>query len=71
MYRGSAADILVTLCKPGNPTINATEEGNYTHLGNFLRVSSIQKVVLLGGCSSRVLGGPLCKTAVSGVMLDS
>ena len=39
MYRGSAADFLVVLCKPGNPTTNATE-GDYTHLDNFLRRSS-------------------------------
>ena len=26
MYRGSAADLLVVLCKPGNPTTNATED---------------------------------------------
>ena len=38
MYRGSAADFLVVLCKPGNPTTNATE-GDYTHLDNFLRLS--------------------------------
>ena len=38
MYRGSAADVLVILCKPGNPTANATE-GDYTHLDNFLRLS--------------------------------
>ena len=34
MYRGSAADILVVLCKTGNPTANATED-DYTHLDNF------------------------------------
>ena len=37
MYRGSAADSSVVLCKPGNPTTKATE-GDYTHLDNFLRV---------------------------------
>ena len=37
MYRGSAADFLVGLCKPGNPTTIATE-GNYMHLDNFLRL---------------------------------
>ena len=31
MYRGSAADFLVVLCKP---------EGDYTHVDNFLRLSS-------------------------------
>ena len=40
MYRGSAADILVVLCKPGNPTANATED-DYTHLDNFLRLSGM------------------------------
>ena len=40
MYRGSAADILVVLCKPGNPTANATED-DYTHLDNFLRPSGM------------------------------
>ena len=40
MYRGSAADFLVVVCKSGNPTTNATE-GNYTHLDNFLRLSSM------------------------------
>ena len=39
-YRGSAADFLVVLCKPGNPTTNATE-GDYTYLDNFLRLSSM------------------------------
>ena len=39
MYRGSAADFLVVLCQPGNPTTNATE-GDYTHLDNFLWFSS-------------------------------
>ena len=40
MYRGSAADILIVLCKPGNPTANATED-DYTHLDNFLRLSGM------------------------------
>ena len=40
MYRGSAADFLVILCKPGNPTTNATE-GDYRHLDNFFRLSSM------------------------------
>ena len=40
MYRGSAADVSVVLCKPGNPTVNATE-GDYTHLDNFLRLSGM------------------------------
>ena len=40
MYRGSAADILMVLCKPGNPTANATED-DYTHLDNFLRLSGM------------------------------
>ena len=40
MHRGSAADFLVVLCKLGNPTTNATE-GDYTHLDNFLRLSSM------------------------------
>ena len=30
----------VVLCKLGNPTTNATE-GDYTHLDNFLRLSSM------------------------------
>ena len=58
------------LCKPGNPTTNATE-GDYTHLDNFLRLSSMQKVVLFVGCSSRGLGGLLSKTAVSEVISGS
>ena len=41
MCRGSAADILVVLCKPWNPTANATEEDDYTHLDNFLRLSGM------------------------------
>ena len=40
VYRGSAADFLVVLCKHGNPTTNATE-GDYTYLDNFLRLSSM------------------------------
>ena len=70
MYRGSAADILVILCKPGNTTANATED-DYTHVDNFLRLSGMTKVVLFGGCSSRILGGLLRKTAVSGAMSRS
>ena len=70
MYRGSAADILVVLCKPGNLAANATED-DYTHLDNFLRLSDMEKVVLFGGCSGRVLGGLLRKTAVSGAMSRS
>ena len=70
MYRVSAADILVVLCKPGNPTANATED-DYTHLDNFFRLSGMLKVVLFGGRSSRVLGGLLRKTAVSGAMSRS
>ena len=40
MYRGSAAEFLVVMCKHGNPTTNA-REGDYTHLDNFLRLSSM------------------------------
>ena len=39
--------------------------GDYTHLIDFLRLRSMYKVVLFGGCSSRGLGGLLSKTAVS------
>ena len=41
MYRGSAADFLVVLGKPGNPTTENATEGDYTYLNNFLRLSSI------------------------------
>ena len=73
IYRGSAADVLVVLCKPGNPTTNNATEVDYTHLDNFLRLStnSMYKVVLFGGCSSRVLGGVLRKIVVSGAMSGS
>ena len=60
----------MVLCKPENPTANATE-GDYTHLDNFLRLSGMQKIVVFGGCSSRVLGGLLRKTAVLGAMSGS
>ena len=60
----------MVLCKPGNPTTNPTE-GDHTHLDNFLRLSCMKKVVLFGGCSSRVLRGLLRKTAVSGAMTGS
>ena len=60
----------MVLCKPENPTTNTTE-GDYTHLDNFLRLSSMYKVVLFGGRSSRVLGGIMRKTAVSGAMSGS
>ena len=66
MYRGSAADFLVLqrfCADPGTP-----QQGDYTHLVNFLRLSSMQKVVLFGGCSSRVLGGLLLKTTFSGTI---
>ena len=70
MSRGSAADFLVVLCKPGNPITNTTE-GDYTHLDSFLRLSSMSKVVLFGGCSSRGWGGLQSKTAVSKSISDS
>ena len=70
MYRGSVADFLVVLCKPGNLP-QMPEKGDYTHLVNFLRLSSMSKVVLFEGCSSRILGGLLCKTSVSGAMSRS
>ena len=42
IYRGSAADFSVVLCKPGNPTTNKTAtEDDYTHLDNFLRLSGM------------------------------
>ena len=41
MYRGLAADFLVVLCKPENPATNATTEGDYTYLDNFLRLGSM------------------------------
>ena len=41
MYRGSTADILVVLCKPGNLTTNNVTEGDYTHLDDFLRLSGM------------------------------
>ena len=44
MYRGSAADFLVVLCKPGNPTAKATE-GAYTHLDNFLRLRLLTRFI--------------------------
>ena len=47
------------------------QKGDYRLLANFLRLSSMEKVVLLGGCSSRTLGGLLRKTAVSGAMSGS
>ena len=60
MYRGSTADILVVLCKPGNPTANATED-NYTHFDNFLRLSPLRRVLEQGfrrsSAQNRGLGG--------------
>ena len=68
MYRGSAADVLAgVFCKPGNPT---AKKGDYIHLVDFLRLRSMQKVVLFG-CPSRGLGGLLSKTAVSEAISSS
>ena len=41
------------------------QKGDYTHLDNFLRLSSTQKIVLFRGCSNRGWGDLLSKTAVS------
>ena len=73
MDRGSAADFLVPQGICANPGIppQMPQRGDYIHLVNFLRLSSVQKVVLFGGCSSRVLGGLLRKTAVSGTVSGS
>ena len=43
------------------------QKGDYIHLVDFLlRRNCMKKVALLGGCSSRVLGGLLRINAVSG-----
>ena len=47
------------------------QKGEYTHLVKFLWLNSIYKFVLFGVCSSKVLGGLLRKTAVSGAMSGS
>ena len=67
MYRGSAADFLALQGFCANPGIppQMPQKGDYTHLVDFLRLSSLYKVVLFGGCSSRGLGGLLSKTAIS------
>ena len=53
---------------PGIPP-QIPQKRDYTHSVNFLRLSSIYKAaVLFGGCFSRVWGGLLRKTAVSGAM---
>ena len=67
MYRGSAADFLTLQEFCANPGIppQMPQKDDYTHLVHFLRLSSMYKVVLLGGCSSMGLGGLVSKTAVS------
>ena len=40
-----------------------SQKGDYINIVNFLWLSSMYKVVLFGGCSSRVMGGLLRKTA--------
>ena len=47
------------------------QKGDYTHLVDFLRLSSMYKVVLFGGCSSRGLGGVPSITAVSKAISSS
>ena len=66
-YRGSAADFLALQAFCANPGIppQKTQNDDYRHLLDFLRLSSMQKVVLVGGCSSRGLGSLLSKTADS------
>ena len=73
MYRGSAADFLALQGFCANPGIppQMPQKGDYTYLVGFLRLSSMYKVVLFGGCSRRGLGGLLSKTAVSGAISDS
>ena len=57
MYRGSAADFLVVLCKSGNPTTNATERGLHT----FRQLYPLRKVLQQGfgrySAQNRGLGG--------------
>ena len=68
MYRGSAADFLALqgfCANPGIPPQMPAQKGDYTHLVDFLRLSNMQKIALLGECSSIGLGGLLRKTAVS------
>ena len=57
VYRGSAADFLVVLCKPGNPTTNATE-GDYTHLDNFFGVVAHRRLTSSEGAPAGV--GEVC-----------
>ena len=67
MYRGSAADFLALqgfCASPGIPS-QMPQKGDYTHFVGILRLSSMYKAVLFGGCSSRGWGGLLSKTAVS------
>ena len=68
MYRGSAADFLALqgFCanNPGIPP-QMPQKGDYTHRVDFVRLSSMYKVVLFGRCSSRGWGGLLSKIAVS------
>ena len=69
MYRGSAADFLAHQGFRANPGIppQKPQKGDYTHLFlvDFLQLSSMKKVVLFGGFSSKGSGGLLSKTAVS------
>ena len=58
------------LRKPGNPAAKRPRNGACIHI-NFLSRHCMLKVVLLGGCSGRVLGGLLQKNAVSGAILGS
>ena len=59
------------LCKPGNYPVAKAIKGDYTYSVNFLMRHCMLKIVLVGGCSSRVLGGLLRKSAFSGAMSDS
>ena len=67
VYRGSAFCFLALQGFCANPGIppQKPQKSDYTHLVHFLRLSSMYKVALFGGCSSRGLGGLLSKTAVS------
>ena len=71
MYQGSAAGVLVERGFCSNPP-QKPQKSDYIHLVHvLLRRHSMWKVVLLEGCSIRVLGDILHKTAVLGAMSGS
>ena len=71
MYRDSTAEGLVGCANPAIIPSQKPQKSEYINLVDFLMGHCTKKVILLGGYSSRILGGLLRETAVSAAMSGS